>query len=172
MFRRNRYYDPATGRFTQEDPIGLAGGLNLYGFANGDPITFSDPFGLCPKPPADCPRDQEFLLDMQASLRSANSATAEFAVVGPVGGAIVAGAVAAAPEVAALTEAVESSAAGQFAAGFAKGFAASAQGPGTRIRGVTGWEQAGIWVGKGAGWAARNPEKIAALLHRLREMFN
>jgi uncharacterized protein RhaS with RHS repeats len=36
---------------TQEDPIGLAGGLNLYGFANGDPVTFSDPFGLCPNPP-------------------------------------------------------------------------------------------------------------------------
>jgi hypothetical protein len=32
--------------FTQEDPIGLAGGLNLYGFAGGDPINFWDPFGL------------------------------------------------------------------------------------------------------------------------------
>src|SRR6185312_15155321 len=50
MYRRNRYYDPATGRFTQEDPLGLAGGLNAYGFAGGDPITFSDPFGLCPDP--------------------------------------------------------------------------------------------------------------------------
>jgi RHS repeat-associated protein len=47
QYRRNRYVDPATGRFTQEDPIGMAGGLNLYGFANGDPINFSDPFGLC-----------------------------------------------------------------------------------------------------------------------------
>jgi RHS repeat-associated protein len=47
LYKRNRYYDPTQGRFTQEDPIGLAGGLNAYGFANGDPITYSDPFGLC-----------------------------------------------------------------------------------------------------------------------------
>ncbi|HEU4559416.1 MAG TPA: RHS repeat-associated core domain-containing protein [Longimicrobium sp.] len=48
LYRRNRYVDPASGRFTQEDPIGLAGGVNLYGFAAGDPISYSDPFGLCP----------------------------------------------------------------------------------------------------------------------------
>jgi RHS repeat-associated protein len=48
LYRRNRYVDPSTGRFTQEDPIGLAGGINLYGFAAGDPVNFSDPFGLCP----------------------------------------------------------------------------------------------------------------------------
>ncbi|HEX9483410.1 MAG TPA: RHS repeat-associated core domain-containing protein, partial [Gemmatimonadaceae bacterium] len=47
-FRRNRYYDSQSGRFTQEDPIGLAGGMNLYGFAGGDPVNFSDPFGLWP----------------------------------------------------------------------------------------------------------------------------
>jgi len=47
-YKRHRYYDPTTGRFTQPDPIGLAGGLNLYGFADGDPVNFSDPFGLCP----------------------------------------------------------------------------------------------------------------------------
>ena len=46
-YRRNRSYDPNTARFTQEDPIGLAGGVNLYGFAAGDPVTYSDPFGLC-----------------------------------------------------------------------------------------------------------------------------
>ena len=40
MYCRNRYYDSNTGRFTQEDPLGLAGGLNLYGFANGDPVNF------------------------------------------------------------------------------------------------------------------------------------
>lgn len=35
----------------QMDPIGLAGGLNLYGFAGGDPVNFSDPFGLCTPAP-------------------------------------------------------------------------------------------------------------------------
>jgi RHS repeat-associated protein len=50
---RSRVYDPRTGRFTQEDPIGLAGGMNLYGFAGGDPVNFSDPLGLCPVTPAD-----------------------------------------------------------------------------------------------------------------------
>ncbi len=47
-YRRNRYYDPRSGRFTQEDPIGLAGGLNLYGFGGGDPVNYSDPLGLFP----------------------------------------------------------------------------------------------------------------------------
>jgi RHS repeat-associated protein len=45
-YRRNRFYDAEQGRFTQEDPIGMAGGINLYGFANGDPVTYSDPYGL------------------------------------------------------------------------------------------------------------------------------
>ena len=40
---------PATLYSTQEDPIGLAGGLNLYGYAGADPINSSDPFGLCPR---------------------------------------------------------------------------------------------------------------------------
>jgi RHS repeat-associated protein len=46
MYKRNRYYDPATGQFTQPDPIGIAGGLNVYGFAVGDPVSYSDPYGL------------------------------------------------------------------------------------------------------------------------------
>ncbi len=57
MYDRNRYYDPVGGRFTQEDPAGLAGGVNLYGYAGGDPANSSDPFGLfdCDRDhPADC----------------------------------------------------------------------------------------------------------------------
>jgi RHS repeat-associated protein len=48
VYQRNRYLDPSSGRFTQEDPLGVGGGLNVYGFAGGDPVTYSDPFGLCP----------------------------------------------------------------------------------------------------------------------------
>ena len=49
VYMRNRWYDPNTGRFTQQDPIGFAGGSNLYGYAGGNPVTYSDPFGLCPE---------------------------------------------------------------------------------------------------------------------------
>jgi RHS repeat-associated protein len=49
MYKRNRYYNPQTGQFTQPDPIGLAGGLNIYGFAAGDPVSYTDPYGLCPE---------------------------------------------------------------------------------------------------------------------------
>uniref|UniRef100_UPI001965A71A RHS repeat-associated core domain-containing protein n=2 Tax=Erwinia amylovora TaxID=552 RepID=UPI001965A71A len=40
-----RYYDPVGGRFTQTDPIGLAGGLNLYAYAP-NPLSWVDPLGL------------------------------------------------------------------------------------------------------------------------------
>jgi RHS repeat-associated protein len=46
---RNRAYDPATGAWIQEDPIGVAGGVNVYRFNNGNPAAFSDPFGMCPE---------------------------------------------------------------------------------------------------------------------------
>jgi RHS repeat-associated protein len=45
-YARNRWYHPGTGRFLSEDPIGLAGGENLYTFAGNDPVNAADPFGL------------------------------------------------------------------------------------------------------------------------------
>ncbi len=38
---------PEAVSFTQTDPIGLKGGVNLYGYASSDPINNSDPLGLC-----------------------------------------------------------------------------------------------------------------------------
>lgn len=43
---RNRWYDPEIGRFISEDPIGLAGGINVFTFAGNNPIAGQDPFGL------------------------------------------------------------------------------------------------------------------------------
>ncbi|MFI5166786.1 MAG: RHS repeat-associated core domain-containing protein [Thermoanaerobaculales bacterium] len=40
-----RYYDPDARRFITEDPLGLTAGLNLYGYADGDPINAIDPAG-------------------------------------------------------------------------------------------------------------------------------
>lgn len=45
---RARFYDPALQRFLSEDPIGLAGGTNLYAYAGNDPLNHSDPTGLDP----------------------------------------------------------------------------------------------------------------------------
>jgi RHS repeat-associated protein len=68
LYRRNRYYDPVTGRFTQADPIGLAGGLNAYGFAQGDGINFADPLGLCPTCVDDALRAVQPVLETITSL--------------------------------------------------------------------------------------------------------
>ncbi|WP_232533577.1 RHS repeat-associated core domain-containing protein [Salmonella enterica] len=43
-----RYYAPECGRFVSQDPIGLAGGINLYQYAP-NPISWIDPWGLISK---------------------------------------------------------------------------------------------------------------------------
>lgn len=41
----HRHYDPVTGRFLTRDPIGYAGGINLYGYVRNDPVNWIDPEG-------------------------------------------------------------------------------------------------------------------------------
>ncbi len=47
-YNNNRYYDPVVGRFIHQDPIGLAGGFNLYQYAP-NPIMWTDPSGFACK---------------------------------------------------------------------------------------------------------------------------
>ncbi|MBK6780977.1 MAG: RHS repeat-associated core domain-containing protein [Gemmatimonadetes bacterium] len=49
LYMRARYYDPALGRWISEDPIGIAGGLNVYAYAGNDPVNGRDPSGLDPR---------------------------------------------------------------------------------------------------------------------------
>jgi RHS repeat-associated protein len=45
-YYRARYYHPRLARFLGEDPIGFAGGLHLYAYADNNPTTLKDPLGL------------------------------------------------------------------------------------------------------------------------------
>ncbi|MCC7077875.1 MAG: PKD domain-containing protein [Acidimicrobiia bacterium] len=43
-----RWYDPALGRWISKDPVGQAGGLDVYTYAANDPVNLVDPTGLAP----------------------------------------------------------------------------------------------------------------------------
>ncbi len=40
-----RYYEPETGRYISLDPIGLAGGINVCGYVEQNPLSLIDPTG-------------------------------------------------------------------------------------------------------------------------------
>ncbi len=40
-----RFYDAGLQRWLNPDPLGEAGGINLYGFVRNDPLSFVDPYG-------------------------------------------------------------------------------------------------------------------------------
>jgi len=46
VLQGHRYYDPATGTWLTRDPIGQAGGVNVYGYVGGDPVNWNDEDGL------------------------------------------------------------------------------------------------------------------------------
>jgi hypothetical protein len=43
---RARYYNPYLCRFLNPDPTGFSGGLNWFAYANGNPVSYTDPLGL------------------------------------------------------------------------------------------------------------------------------
>jgi RHS repeat-associated protein len=42
----HRYYESATGRYDQPDPLGLAAGPSVYAYVGGNPLGHTDPLGL------------------------------------------------------------------------------------------------------------------------------
>ena len=48
QYSKARIYSPALGRFLQTDPIGSAGGVNLYAYTENDPVNLADPLGTDP----------------------------------------------------------------------------------------------------------------------------
>ena len=66
-----RYYDSQGGRFLSSDPLGHAARMDLYSYANGDPIRFAGPDGrvasqgsLCARI---CARMTAFLIAIRGS---------------------------------------------------------------------------------------------------------
>ena len=45
-YYRARYYDPQTGRFVSEDPLGLGAGINFFVYIDNNPVLLVDPSGL------------------------------------------------------------------------------------------------------------------------------
>jgi len=46
QYHRARYYSPDMGRFLSVDPMGMAGGINIYAYARNSPLQFVDRTGL------------------------------------------------------------------------------------------------------------------------------
>jgi RHS repeat-associated protein len=67
FFMKNRHYGAHTGKFLQKDPIGMAGGINLYAYVANNPVDRIDPEGFLFGKPID--QALEKLNSWRASVR-------------------------------------------------------------------------------------------------------
>ncbi|HMK88376.1 MAG TPA: RHS repeat-associated core domain-containing protein, partial [Methylocystis sp.] len=75
-----RDYDPRTGRYIESDPIGLAAGVNTYGYVGGNPVWAVDVMGLCE---ADQSKQTPWWADVLAWFAKNSNDIAGGAPVGP-----------------------------------------------------------------------------------------
>ncbi|MBZ0331980.1 RHS domain-containing protein [Halomonas sp. ANAO-440] len=129
-YNRHRYYDPQQGRYISQDPIGLNGGTNLYGYVT-NPTGMVDPLGLYDDQPRQSSRggfgvmgmiaprtmsgfaiheSDRAALDNLADIQTINRAAASTAGYAPM---VLSSAAAAAPTVAATGYAAYRSPVGQ-----------------------------------------------------------
>jgi RHS repeat-associated protein len=86
-----RYYSPQTHRWLSKDPIGYAGGLNLYGFVGGDPVNGVDWYGLqevpkeCMNMPPEKWDDAKAKLERDKLIEQANALRGAIGDAGSVG---------------------------------------------------------------------------------------
>ncbi|MBO9204291.1 MULTISPECIES: SpvB/TcaC N-terminal domain-containing protein [Niastella] len=62
-----RYYVPWLGRWCNADPIGIRGGLNVYGYCRGNPVMRTDPKGTTDQPPAQKHLIEQFNVETRAT---------------------------------------------------------------------------------------------------------
>jgi RHS repeat-associated protein len=70
-FYRARYYDSVKGRFLERDPVEYGDGMNLYEYADDNPVGWTDPSGelIKPLPAADCAKAMQARKDKIAGLQ-------------------------------------------------------------------------------------------------------
>ena len=78
----NRWYEPATGRYSRPDPLGLRGGINLFAYVASRPTSLIDPLGL----QCEVPRDWRICLERVFGSEATDVEIVEYSGMNPPDG--------------------------------------------------------------------------------------